>query len=78
MTAATIGIDQSKLEAFVGQAVADSATTISSALVVIGDKLGLYRALANAGPLTPEELAAGTGTDERYVHPWPVNQAAGG
>ena len=75
---ATMTVDQAKLEAFVGQAVADFGATISSALVVIGDKLGLYKALAGAGPLTPAELAARTGTDERYVHPWLVNQAAGG
>jgi SAM-dependent methyltransferase len=71
-------VDQAKLEAIVGQAVNDFGATISSALVVIGDKLGLYKALAGAGPLTPAELAARTGTDERYVHPWLVNQAAGG
>src|SRR5581483_11438086 len=51
---------------------------ISSALVVIGDKLGLYKALAAAGPLTSAELAARTGTVERYVREWLINQAAGG
>ncbi len=75
---ATFTVDQSKLEAIVGQAVADFGATISSALVVIGDKLGLYKALAGAGPLTPTELAVRTETDEHYVHPWLVNQAAGG
>jgi SAM-dependent methyltransferase len=74
----TMTVDQGKLEAIVGQAVTDFGGIISSALVVIGDKLGLYKALAGAGPLTPAELAARTGTDEHYVHPWLVNQAAGG
>jgi SAM-dependent methyltransferase len=71
-------VDQTKLEQFVGRAVGDFGATISAALVVIGDKLGLYRAMAGAGPLNPAELAARTGTDERYIHPWLVNQAAGG
>ncbi len=47
-------------------------------LVVIGDKLGLYKALANTGPLTPAELAERTGTAERYVREWLAAQAAGG
>ena len=74
----TASVDQARLEAFVGQAVSDFAATVSSALVVIGDKLGLYKALAEGGPQSPAELAARTGTDERYLHPWLVNQAAGG
>jgi SAM-dependent methyltransferase len=74
----TLTVDPTKLEAVIGRAVADFGATVSSALVVIGDKLGLYKALAGAGPLTPAELAARTGTDERYVRPWLVNQAAGG
>ena len=74
----TMAIDQDALEAVVGKAVVDFGATISSALVVIGDKLGLYKAMAGAGPLTPAELAARTGTDERYIRPWLVNQAAGG
>jgi len=71
-------VDQGKLDAFVGKAIEDFGAAVSSALVVIGDKLGLYRALAGAGPLTPAELAARTDTSEQYVHPWLVNQAAGG
>ncbi len=47
-------------------------------MVVIGDKLGLYRAMAGAGPLTPAELAARTGTAERYVREWLSAQAARG
>jgi SAM-dependent methyltransferase len=80
MTAATLerAIDQAKLEAFVGKGVNDFAAMLSSALVVIGDKLGLYRAMAGAGPLTSAELAERTGTAERYIRDWLINQAAGG
>ena len=52
--------------------------TLNTALVVMGDRLGLYRALAGAGPLTPAELADRTGTAERYVREWLNAQAAGG
>ena len=75
---ATMTVDQEKLQAFVGKAVEEFGAAASAALVVIGDKLGLYRAMAGAGPLTVSELAVRTGTDERYLHPWLVNQAAGG
>lgn len=75
---ATMKVDQVKLEALVGQAVGEFGAIISSALVVIGDRLGLYRTLAESGPLSTSELAERTGTAEAYVHPWLVNQAAGG
>src|SRR4051794_33482380 len=71
-------IDGAKLEAFVFRAVDEVGATLNAALVVMGDKLGLYRALAGAGPLTPDELASRTGTAERYVREWLNNQAAGG
>jgi SAM-dependent methyltransferase len=71
-------IDGAKLEAFVFRAVDEIGATLNAALVVMGDKLGLYRALAGAGPLTPDELAQRTGTAERYVREWLNNQAAGG
>ena len=71
-------IDDSKLDAFMGQAVTDFGAAISVALSVIGDKLGLYRAMDGAGPLTPAQLAERTGTTERYVREWLANQAAGG
>src|SRR3954465_15557078 len=47
-------------------------------LVIIGDKLGLYKAMADSKPVTPAELASSTGTTERYVREWLSNQAAGG
>jgi SAM-dependent methyltransferase len=73
----TTPIDQKKLEEFMGRAVGDIGSGISAALVMIGDKLGLYKGLA-AGPATPAELAARTETTERYVREWLANQAAGG
>ncbi len=78
MATPTQQIDQGRLEAFVGQAVGEIGATVSAALVVIGDRLGLYRALAGAGALTPAELAQRTGTSERYVREWLNAQAAGG
>jgi 2-polyprenyl-3-methyl-5-hydroxy-6-metoxy-1,4-benzoquinol methylase len=71
-------IDQTLLDEFMGRAVGDLGATISAALVVIGDRLGLYRALADGGPLTADELAIRTGTAAPYVRPWLANQAAGG
>lgn len=59
-------IDLARLEQFVC-AVDEVGATLNTALVVMGDRLGLYPALAGAGPLTPAELAGRTGTAERYV-----------
>ncbi len=73
-----ISIDEAKLQAFVGRVVGDFGAALSSTLVYIGDKLGLYKAMAGAGPMTPAELADKTGTIERYVREWLINQAAGG
>jgi SAM-dependent methyltransferase len=71
-------LDGAKLEAFVGQAVTDMGAAISGLLLHMGDRLGLYKAMAGAGPMTPAALAARTGTAERYVREWLGNQAAGG
>jgi len=78
LTPATTPIQQAKLEAFLGKVVGDLGAAMNTALVVIGDRLGLYKALAGAGPLTPGELAERTGTHERYVREWLCAQAAGG
>jgi SAM-dependent methyltransferase len=78
MSNTTQTIDQAKLDEFMGQFVGDLGATVSAALVVIGDKLGLYRAMADGDPITAEELASRTGTDARYVREWLSNQAAGG
>jgi SAM-dependent methyltransferase len=71
-------IDQAKLDAFVAKVLDDWGAVSSAPLVMIGDKLGLYDTMADAGPVTPEELARRTGTHERYVREWLLNQAAGG
>jgi 2-polyprenyl-3-methyl-5-hydroxy-6-metoxy-1,4-benzoquinol methylase len=71
-------LDAAKLEQFVARAVEEVGATVGAALVVMGDRLGLYRALAGAGALTPAELAARTATAERYVREWLNAQAAGG
>jgi SAM-dependent methyltransferase len=73
-----MAIDQQRLEQFLGRAVNDLGAAISALLLHIGDKLGLFKAMANAGPLTPKQLAEKTGTAERYVREWLSNQAAGG
>jgi SAM-dependent methyltransferase len=69
--------DADKLQAFLGKAVGDLGAAVSAALILIGDELGLYRALAK-GKMTASELAQRTGTSERYVREWLGNQAAGG
>jgi SAM-dependent methyltransferase len=71
-------LDPEKLHEFVFRAVEEVGATLNAALVVMGDRLGLYRGLAGAGPLTPAELAKKTGTAERYVREWLNAQAAGG
>jgi SAM-dependent methyltransferase len=71
-------LDEAKLNAFVGQAVVDLSAAISGLLLHVGDRLGLYRAMAGAGPLTSADLAERTDTAERYVREWLNNQAAGG
>ncbi len=73
-----VEIDGDKLMQFVFRAVDEVGATLNTALVVMGDRLGLYRALAGAGPLSPAELAERTGTAERYVREWLNAQAAGG
>src|SRR5438034_5804859 len=71
-------INEDKMNEFLGKVVGDFGASLSSALVYIGQKLGLYKALAGAGPATPAELAERTNTNERYVREWLINQAAGG
>jgi SAM-dependent methyltransferase len=71
-------IDNAKLEAFMGQVVTDMGAMISAPLMVIGEKLGLYKAMAGAGPLSSADLAGRTGVAERSLREWLRNQAAGG
>jgi SAM-dependent methyltransferase len=71
-------LDLEKLQQFVFRAVDEVGATLNTALVVMGDKLGLYREMAGSGPVTPAELAERTGCAERYVREWLNAQAAGG
>lgn len=71
-------INEDKMHAFLGKVVGDFGAALSSSLSYVGVKLGLYEAIAKAGPVTPAELAERTGTVERYIREWLVNQASGG
>jgi hypothetical protein len=71
-------MDNTKMMDFVDRAVGDVGALLCGAMVVIGDKLGLYRAMTGAGWLTPAELAQRTSTAERYVREWLSAQAARG
>lgn len=71
-------INEDRMHQFLGKVVGDFGASLSSSLAYIGQKLGLYKALASDGPVTPAELAEKTNTNERYVREWLVNQAAGG
>jgi SAM-dependent methyltransferase len=73
-----MAFDDKKRKAFLERLIGDIGAAISGALVVVGDQLGLYKAMAGAGPLTPAQLAQRTGTAERLVREWLANQAAGG
>jgi SAM-dependent methyltransferase len=75
---ASQAVNESKLHEFVMKAVGEMGAAMNAALIVIGDKLGLYKAMAGAGPMTSAELAAKTKTTERYVREWLSAQAAGG
>ncbi|WP_029136504.1 class I SAM-dependent methyltransferase [Nakamurella lactea] len=77
-TAAPTEIDEQKLMGFVFKAVDEVGATLNCALVVMGDKLGYYRALADRGPLTPSLLADATATGIHYAREWLNAQAAGG
>jgi len=78
MAVQTQAIDENKLNAFLGQVIGELGATVNAGLIVIGDRLGLYKAMADGRPVTSQELAATTGTAERYVREWLNAQAAGG
>ncbi len=71
-------MNEDTLMAFVGKAVTDFGAMVNGSLIVIGDKLGLYKAMAGHGPLTAAELAGRTGCNERYLREWLSAQAATG
>ena len=70
--------DEGKLNTFMERVVGDMGAAMHATLIVVGDKLGLYRAMVDAGPVTPADLAAKTGTAERYVREWLNANAASG
>ncbi len=71
-------INQAKLDSFLGRAIADLSAGYGGVMVSLGSKLGLYKAMAGAGPLSARELAARAGCAERYVREWLNAQVAGG
>jgi 2-polyprenyl-3-methyl-5-hydroxy-6-metoxy-1,4-benzoquinol methylase len=71
-------IDEAKLEQFMGQFVQDLGAALNAPLVMIGDKLGLYKAMADGEPVTPQQLAERTDCRERYIREWLCAQAASG
>jgi SAM-dependent methyltransferase len=74
----SITIDEARVEEFLGQVATDVGAALNVALVTLGDRLGLYRAMGDGQPVHAEELAARTGTHDRYVREWLNAQAAGG
>jgi SAM-dependent methyltransferase len=73
-----MAIDPAKFQELANKMVGDMGVAFGAALVVVGDRLGLYKSLAEKGPATSEELASRTGTFERYVREWLAAQAAAG
>ena len=71
-------MDHDKLMAFMGKLVGDLGAMTSIGPMLIGEKLGLYKALATKGPMSPGDLAKATNTNERYVREWLCSQAASG
>jgi SAM-dependent methyltransferase len=71
-------VNEAKLHEFMMKAVGEMGAAMNTALILIGDRLGLYKAMAGSDPMTSAELAAKTGTTERYVREWLAAQAAGG
>ncbi len=71
-------IDKSKLEEFMMKAVGDMASSFGAMMIILGDRLGLYKTMAKTGPITSEELSNQTNTAERYIREWLASQAAAG
>ena len=78
MAVETPAVNMDKLMAFLGQVIGELGATVNAGLIVIGDRLGLYKAMAGAGPITSTQLAEKTRTSERYIREWLNAQAAGG
>ena len=73
-----VSVNESKLNEFMGKAVMDMGAAIHATLIVLGDKLGLYKAMADSMPVTSATLAERTGTNERYIREWLNANAASG
>jgi ubiquinone/menaquinone biosynthesis C-methylase UbiE len=73
-----MALDQGRLNDLLGKVVADLSAGYGGVMVSLGDKLGLYKAMAGAGPLSSHELAKRTRCAERYVREWLNSQVAGG
>jgi SAM-dependent methyltransferase len=71
-------VNPDKLNAFMGKMVGDVGAAMNASLMLLGDKLGLYKTLAARGPMNSQQLAEATGTTERYVREWLAAQAASG
>jgi SAM-dependent methyltransferase len=71
-------VNPDRLNTFIGKMLGDVGAAMNASLMLIGDKLGLYKALAAKGPLTAAELAQATSTGERYIREWLAAQAASG
>lgn len=71
-------VNPDKLNAFMGKMLGDVGAAMNASLMLIGDKLGLYKTLSAKGPLSSAELAQATNTSERYVREWLAAQAASG
>ena len=69
---------QERIEQFAGQVVTDLAAAMAGVMTNLGHKLGLYRAMAESGPINSHELARRTATNERSVREWLSGQVAGG
>lgn len=73
-----MAIDEAKFSALIDRMITEMGVVFGSSLVLVGDRLGLYKALVELGPATSPELAKHTGTFERYVREWLAAQAAAG
>ena len=74
----TATVDNKKLEEFVIKAIGDLGSSLGSMMIILGDRLGLYKALSQFGPMTSDDLAHNTNTAERYIREWLASQAAAG
>lgn len=74
----TTALDAEEVQAFIGRFIGDLGTAAHLPTVILGDRLGLYRAMSDGEPVTAAELAARTRTDERYITEWLAGQAAAG